>query len=437
MKVNKVLLGLFNNSWLIDPGYANAQLPFVINWIKSPNLAFDDDKAENNSNEDKICIVSADLSERVYLSKDIKAAGIGKSKISAGSIAVVPINGALMKDDYCGSIGYMTRAEQTNALANNPNIAAIIYEFDTPGGSVSGLQTFADAINYAKKQKPVLGFVNDGYCASAGYWLASQCDELYVSHKSSSVGSVGVMIRLTDFSGAYEADGIKIHEIYADGSEEKNADYREALKGNYDLIKAELNMLRDLFVSSVKTGRSTKLSAKGTWEKGAMFDANDAKKQGLIDGIKNFDGVIKRAGQLMQASSSSTQPELSNQSNNMKLKTATHAALIALCGITVAEGATETAELTEAQIDALNTAVAGIQAKVTQHETTIANLTEEKSTLTASLDKEKAEVTRLKVFEPKTTAAIQQQATAEEEKPWLKSAHMQAALKKIGYAKKK
>lgn len=435
MKVNKVLLGLFNNSWLIDPGYANAQLPFVINWIKSPNIAFAE-SVDDNSTEDKICLISASGDERIYLSKDIKAASIGKSKISAGSIAVIPVSGALMKDDYCGSVGYMTRAEQTNALASNPNIAAIIYEFDTPGGSVSGLQTFADAINNAKKQKPVLGFVNDGYCASAGFWLASQCNELYVSHKSSSVGSVGVMIRLTDFSGAYEADGIKIHEIYADGSEEKNADFREALKGNYDLIKGELNMLRELFVSAVKTGRGAKLSAKSTWDKGAMFDANDAKKQGLIDGIKNFDGVVKRASQLMQASTSSTEPELSNQSNNMKLKTATHAALIALCGITVAEGATETAELTEAQIDALNTAVAGIQAKVTEHETTIANLSTEKGTLTASLDKEKAEVTRLKVFEPKTKAAIQEQTSASDDKPWLKSPHMQAALKKVGRSKK-
>lgn len=431
MKVNKVFMSIFRSMWAIDPQYANAQLPFVLEWIKNPT-ALEDNDLEDTSNEHKICCIDLASNERVYLSKDISAASLGKAKINAGSIAVVPVKGTMMKDDYCGSVGSMTRSEQTTALADNPNVAAIIFEFDTPGGSVYGLQTFSDAVNYAKSKKPVMGFVNDGYCASAGYFIASQCTELYLSHANSSVGSIGVMTHFTDYSKYFEAKGITEHEIYADGSEEKNLDYREALKGNYDLIKKNLNSFRDLFLSTVKSGRGAKLSAKGKWEKGAMFDGLDAKKEGLIDGIKSFDALIKRTSQLIQASALSNPIEFSNQSNNMKLKTATHAALIALCGITVAEGATETAELTEAQIDALNTAVAGIQSKVTEHENTIATLNTEKGTLTASLDKEKAEVIRLKVFEPKTAVVVPDKKATTDENAYV-SPHQKAVLEKFAH----
>jgi multidrug resistance efflux pump len=97
----------------------------------------------------------------------------------------------------------------------------------------------------------------------------------------------------------------------------------------------------------------------------------------------------------------------------MKLKTASHAALIAMLNITVAEGQTETAELTESQLNDLNAAVVALQGQVSTAEQSVTALNAEKEKLTASLTKtsndlttSQAEVARLKVFEPAGTVIV-------------------------------
>lgn len=210
----------------------------------------------------------------------------------AGSVAVIVIDDVVMKADAeCGPLGTRSLAGLVSEAAAHPNIAGILLQIDSPGGQVSGTATLADAIKDARQVKPVVGLVDDGMMASAAYWFGSACQELYASQVTDQVGSIGVYTTLIDFSKRYEALGLKVHEIYAPQSTEKNAEYKQALTGNYKAVQERLRQIADQFISQVKANRP---QVDESAFKGGLYNATEAKKKGLIDGFLSYSAAIQR-----------------------------------------------------------------------------------------------------------------------------------------------
>src|SRR5205823_4331443 len=98
-------------------------------------------------------------------------------------------------------------------IAADPGIGTIVYDFDTPGGTVPGAQELAAKMFALRGQKQQIAMVQ-GLAASLGYWLASQCDEI-VSLPSGQAGSIGVFTVHQDLSKALEQEGINVTLISA------------------------------------------------------------------------------------------------------------------------------------------------------------------------------------------------------------------------------
>jgi len=79
--------------------------------------------------------------------------------------------------------------EAVNAAAVRPDVQAVFLDIDSPGGSVSGTPELAQAVSDLCKAKYTYAF-SGGQMCSAAYWVASQCDAIYVS-PSARVGSIG------------------------------------------------------------------------------------------------------------------------------------------------------------------------------------------------------------------------------------------------------
>lgn len=226
-------------------------------------------------------------------------------------IAVYDIIGPVVKYGGACSYGATDHAQAIAYMAANPNVGAIILNIDSPGGQVAGTTLLADVIKDAANKKPVIAMINDGTVASAAYWIASACTEIYCTKKSDGVGSIGVFTQLADMSGMYEQKGIKIREIYATKSaKDKNGIVREALKGNDEPLIAELDQTVDDFVETVRANRGDRLKGEG-WDTGKMYRAKEAARMGLIDGIKSFEHIIKRTQQLISNNNS-----MNNNINN-------------------------------------------------------------------------------------------------------------------------
>lgn len=405
---NKLIASLIKSTWLIDSNYANAQLPFIAELLSGTKNI--------NENSDKLNVGTlpflVDANNFITLNASatdlLLKSDSGSPLSNKNNIAVIPISGAIMKDDNCGDAGSMTRAMQVKNLAANPNVSAIIFLIDSPGGMVDGTQTFADAIIDAKNHKPVIALVEDGQAASGAFWLASQCSEVYVTHETCAVGSIGVFVRLVDSSKAMEAKGYIVHEIYADGSDEKNKVFNDALNNEYASIKEKvLNPIRSTFENAVKKGRGSKLNiSKNNPFAGGMYSASEAMQIGLIDGIMSFEQVIARASQLANIQVNSI--AINNQ---MKLNVNEHKALIELAAISMKEHETETADITNVELITLNKNLVDLVAKNNNLQAENANL---QTLVDAANDKTLAlqsEITRLQVFEPSSTVVHQQQTT--------------------------
>ena len=292
---------ILRGKWLIEPAYAMAQLPIIAQLLqgKITNQQFYAKSGYAGSSPE------SRLPKRMYtLSSQSNLFAVSpwtsEQRIPYNSIAMVDVIGPVLKyGDYCmyGSVDYN---DMMIRLANTDRVKGIIMNIDGPGGEASGTAQFAQTIREVSKVKPVLGIIQDGMAASASYWIASAVQELYVTQATDCVGSIGAYTTLYDLRGYFEEMGIKVLEIYAPQSVDKNKDYKDALEGDDTLIKSDLKFLVDDFIKAVKTNRGARLntSTENPFT-GKMYNAADAKKVGLIDGIKSMADVVKRTEQLM------------------------------------------------------------------------------------------------------------------------------------------
>lgn len=254
----------------------------------------------------------------------------------------VGVEDVISKYDTCERYGTQTMAKAIKKASDLANVKMIIMRVDSPGGSVSGTQTLTTAIRYAKsKGKLVIGYVDDGYAASAAYWIISECDHVYASSNTDYIGSIGVMITLANWKKFYEGEGLEIIELYSKGSDLKNADVRDAFEGNTDRLMAKLNNIRNEFVSAVKTNREGKLNFEPGSDddvfRGDTYSGKKAKSLGLVDDLKSIEWVTENGLKMAQKrANGSIKLETEKSDIEMKkitLQVGTHDSIIALLGI--------------------------------------------------------------------------------------------------------
>ena len=161
------------------------------------------------------------------------------------------------------------------------------------------------------------------------------------------MGSIGVYTTLADFTGFYEKEGIKVHEIYSTLSTEKNKPYKEALKGNYEQIQnGVLDPLAAAFIGAIKTNRKKKLNtSEGNPFKGKLYMAEEAMAIGLIDSIGSFETAVSRVRELAK----------SNQEKSKQISMSKNISKV--LGVEKLESTKEGVFLTEEQLTKIETAL--------------------------------------------------------------------------------
>ncbi|WP_309707377.1 S49 family peptidase [Siphonobacter sp. SORGH_AS_0500] len=179
----------------------------------------------------------------------------------------------------------------------DPAIAGIVLELNTPGGQVDGTEMLGEVIR--QSEKPIVAFVT-GMAASAGYWIASQADYIMLeSETTAEVGSIGVLATHYDYTGFLEKEGYKITIIRADGSEDKAL--FNSVEPLSEAVLAEtkeiLNTIRDTFIDIVKAGRP----GIGEVFTGKMYVGRDALKLGMCDGFGYLGDAVAKVLELAPA----------------------------------------------------------------------------------------------------------------------------------------
>jgi capsid assembly protease len=220
------------------------------------------------------------------------------SRARAGRVARIPITGAISKRETFWSqfFGGTTVEGLTRALrevAADDTIGTVLFDVDSPGGTVGGIAGLAAEIRKVRDSKYVVAVAN-GTMASAAYWIGSQADEV-IAAPDSIVGSVGVYMMHEDWSKVLEKAGIKVTYIYA-GEYKVEGNPDEPLS---DEARAHLQGLIDdaygLFVGDVAKGRGVTVSeVKANYGKGRVLTAADAKAAGMIDRVAGINETLRR-----------------------------------------------------------------------------------------------------------------------------------------------
>jgi signal peptide peptidase SppA len=209
----------------------------------------------------------------------------------------MPIYGVISKRmDLMSAMSGGTSVDQLtsqfrDALAD-PEVGAIVFDVDSPGGSVDGITELANEIRAARGQKPMAAVANPTM-ASAAYWLASQADEVIAS-PSAIVGSIGVIGMHVDVSAQDAMLGEKVTLITA-GDGKANGNEHEPLT---DEARGELQAMADdyygLFVNDVAAARGVKATQVTSSWKAQAFTAKKAQAAGLVDRVETLDAAVGR-----------------------------------------------------------------------------------------------------------------------------------------------
>nr|DAF98880.1 MAG TPA: hypothetical protein [Siphoviridae sp. ctzO58]DAM99328.1 MAG TPA: hypothetical protein [Caudoviricetes sp.] len=250
------------------------------------------------SNPDRLLPIARSFLNKTPVEMEVKAASVttvsdsGALPEKAKRVAIIPLHGTMTKYDTCESYGTTFIAKRLREMADDENVIGIILDIDSPGGSSSAIPPMIEAISHAKAAgKPVYAHVD--FCASAAYWVASQCDAIYMDNDLSEVGSIGAMAVFIDSTAANPTTGEKTIVIYAEESPDKNFAYREALSGRYEAAKAELKPLVDQFRDAVVAGRPTIHKDQDGVLSGKMFGTAEALRLNMADAKKTLSETIE------------------------------------------------------------------------------------------------------------------------------------------------
>jgi len=218
----------------------------------------------------------------------------------AGSVAVIPIYGIINQrysGDFSGPSGTSIQnlTQQFRQAVNDPNVKAIVFDIDSPGGSVSGVDEFAVEVFQARGKKKISA-VSNTLCASAAYYIGSQASEFCVS-PSSLTGSIGVYSAHEDDSVALENLGVKVSLISAGKYKVEGNNFEPLSDEARTAMQAMVDDYYGMFVSAVARGRGVKVSAvKSGFGEGRVLTAKDAVASGMADKVATLDEVLAGYG---------------------------------------------------------------------------------------------------------------------------------------------
>jgi signal peptide peptidase SppA len=220
----------------------------------------------------------------------------GPSK--TGGVALIPIHGVLAHrmsamDESSGGMSAERIGQMVSTVAADPSIGTILYDYHTPGGAVPGIQELTAQMFALRGVKKQIAMVND-QASSAGYWLASQADEI-ISIPSGVAGSIGVFTAHSDLSQALAKEGINVTLISAGKHKLEGNPFEPLSDEAKAVLQARVDEAYGWFVRDVARGRKvTQAAVREGYGEGRALTAKDALKAGLIDSIGTFEATVER-----------------------------------------------------------------------------------------------------------------------------------------------
>jgi len=216
---------------------------------------------------------------------------------SGGTIAVIPIHGEIGYGSSDGSGGVVNPEvvkSEIEAAENDSSVGAVLLDINSPGGTPVASEEIMNAVKNCKK--PVVAWISDTG-ASGAYLAASSADKIVASN-SSWVGSIGVILDLTNFSDLYKKIGITKYVIKGGKYKDMGADYRNLTSQERSMLQTMVNENYDNFIGMVAENRNLSREYVKSIAEGKIYTGKQAKELKLIDETGGKDQALDIAAKL-------------------------------------------------------------------------------------------------------------------------------------------
>jgi protease-4 len=198
--------------------------------------------------------------------------------IPTPNIAVIPISGPILSQDYTDDILNSLQYAQKES-----NIKAVVLRIDSPGGTASATEQIYLDVLRLRQQKPVVASIGP-IAASGGYYIAVAADFIY-AEPTSMVGSIGAWVSLPQPEELEE-------DIAVTGPFKATGGSRRKITGHLELVRQE-------FIDAVKSQRGDRLKLSDEeLSRGEIHLGIESLKYGLIDEIGTKAAAIEKAAAL-------------------------------------------------------------------------------------------------------------------------------------------
>src|SRR6185369_13330147 len=214
------------------------------------------------------------------------------------SVGVIPVYGVIMPratlmTEYSGGATVQGITRSFRELLEDESVGSILFDIDSPGGYVDGIDELATEIRAARGRKPISA-IADYVMASAAYYIACQADEVIAS-PSSLVGSIGCKLVHQEFSKMDENLGITTNIIAMPAAKVEGNEYEPLSEQARATLEQRVGDYYAQFVNAVAKGRGvTAAEVKAGYGEGRVLTAGRAKTAGLVDRVDTFDNTIRR-----------------------------------------------------------------------------------------------------------------------------------------------
>ena len=217
--------------------------------------------------------------------------GEAETKQTPNGTLIVPISGMTMRNasSFGGTSTALTRKVIRSAI-NDPEVKGILLHIDSPGGHVDGTDALAQEIAKAGKVKPIHAHV-EGQMASAAYWIGSQASKI-TADRMSTIGSLGTMLTVHDFSEKFEKEGIKTLSFTTGEYKGMGEPGTEITEQQQAFLQERVEEINGFFMDAVASGRDLSADATAKLFDGSFHLAEKALGLGLIDAIQGIEATL-------------------------------------------------------------------------------------------------------------------------------------------------
>ncbi len=213
------------------------------------------------------------------------------------SVAVIFANGAIMDgEETAGNVGGDTTAAQIRDARIDPNVKAIVLRVNSPGGSVTASEVIRAELAAAKAAgKPVVVSMG-GMAASGGYWISTPANYI-VANPSTLTGSIGIFGVINTVEKSLNELGVHTDGVAT--SPLADVSVTKALPPQVqEMMQLSIENGYQRFISLVAQARKSTPEQIDKIAQGHVWTGEDAKNNGLVDALGDFDDAVAKAAEL-------------------------------------------------------------------------------------------------------------------------------------------